>query len=71
MLSIAVSDHQFRQKRGILVLGLVKPEVQIYSILVKEALFCLAPVFPDNPSLGDFSFIHFSGYFLVYKVPVA
>lgn len=71
MLSFAVSDHQFRQKRGILVLDLVKPEVQICSILVKEALFCLTPLFPDNPSLGDFSFIHFSGCFLVYKVPVS
>lgn len=57
----------FRQKRGVLVLHPVKPRIQIYSILVKGPLFCLAPLSLDDNSVGDLSFIYFSGYFLVYN----
>lgn len=59
----------FRQKRG--VLHPVKPEIQICRILVKGPLFCLAPLSPDNSSVGGINSIYFSGYFLVYKMPVA
>lgn len=70
MLSIVVSQIISSGRKGEF-LSWVKPEIQIYSILVKRPLFCLAHLSPDNLSVGDLSFIHFTGYFLVYKMPVA
>lgn len=60
-------DCQFMHKMGFLVLDPIRLEIQTYSILVKWPLFCLATLPTTYPSICNLSFVHFNGYFLVYR----
>lgn len=54
-------------KMGFLILDPIILKLEFYSILVKGASFSLASLPPTNPCIDNLSFVHFDGYFLVYR----